>query len=453
MGSRTFYRNIIIRVIILVASIFAISNINFSSDYFYSIATLFIITLFQTWSLINYILKQRKDMSRMLSYIRDSNPTLFFSKNHETPFSELGDFLNEIGEIVRDVRIDKEAHLQYLNHITGNIPVGLIAFDQYGTVEFFNPAAKEITGLNNLNTIGGLDRIMNGLANLIMETGPGERKLISLKRDNRVLRISVKSSHFRIGDTEKRMVSMQDIGSELDEKEIESWQKLIRILNHEIINSVTPITSLSSAIAGIFRDDGGIIGKENITDKKIKKAITGLGYIEERGRGLIDFVSRYRSLTSIPEPVMEEVNITALLENIVTLKSREATKEGISIKIQEDTSPLYIYCDRTLTEHVIINLLNNAIESFESETGVLLKKIEIRAGISDENSPVISIRDTGKGIDPLLSGDIFIPFFTTKENGSGIGLSLSRQIMRMQGGTITMAPSSGGGTIFYIKFR
>lgn len=452
MGSRKFYINIVVRVLLLTISILLISLLRFNSSYLYSGGTLVIITILQTWLLISYIMRQRNDMSRMLSYIRESNPTLFFSEQRDTPFKELGDFLNDIGEIVRDVRIDKESQLHYMNHITDHVPVGLIAFDQFGTVEFFNPAARELTGLKSLATIDGLNRVLPGLDNLIRETRTDERRVITINRPDRILHLSLKTSRFSMGNREIRLISLQDIGKELDEKEIDAWQKLIRILTHEIINSVTPITSLSSVLAGIFRGNMAEMQGEPLSEEQVKKITTGLGYIEERGNGLIDFVNRYRSLTKIALPRPEQTDLTELVSNIFFMKEKEAAEAGISIIVNNDGGSFSAYCDRTLTGHVILNLLNNAIEAFEGVTDNREKIINVSFISHTTGSTSLTISDTGKGIDPAISEDIFIPFFTTRENGSGIGLSLSRQIMRMQGGSIVMVPATGTGATFIVRF-
>ena len=236
MESRKFYLNIIWRIVILTITIIVAGFIPRHTSYLYSIATLACVIILQTYLLIQYIHKQRKLMSRMLSYIRDSNPTLFFSRHNETPFRELGDFLNEIGEIVRDVRIEKESQLLYMKHITDHLPVGLIAFDKYGSVEFINPEARKMTGINSLKNIGGLEKAIPGFEKLVKEHSRGDAHAVTMNRNNTITRLSLKCSGFQVGERNITIVSMQDIGAELDLKEMEAWQKLIRILTHEIIN-------------------------------------------------------------------------------------------------------------------------------------------------------------------------------------------------------------------------
>jgi nitrogen fixation/metabolism regulation signal transduction histidine kinase len=452
MNSNKYYTGIVIRVIIIVISALILAFLSYKTNYLYSISLMAVLVIFETWGLIRYILRRRDDIKRMLEYIKENNPTLYFSKSRDYPFNELGYFLNEIGDIVREVRIEKESQLQYMNFIVQHVGIGLISFDKDGKVDIINQAAKELLGVAEINSIILLEEVQHGLPETLKQLKTDEQKIVKVKSGNRLLQLAIKASIFKIGQKEIKLVSLQDIKNELDEKEMDAWQKLIRVLTHEIINSVTPVTSLTSTISGFFRKGDQIVAAKDLSDENIREALTGLGYIEDRGKNLIDFVSKFRSLTKLPVPKFEEINVARLVEGINLLKRDELSANGIVLKCIVPQDVLNINCDRSLIEHVLINLINNASDSILSRSDGNDKIIEIRASAGEDKHPLITVSDNGTGIPDNLLENIFVPFFTTKEHGSGIGLSLSRQIMKLHGGTISVFSKPGVETIFSLVF-
>jgi nitrogen fixation/metabolism regulation signal transduction histidine kinase len=319
-------------------------------------------------------------------------------------------------------------------------------------VEIINQAAKDLLGVKELNSINILERVHRGLPEILLKLKTGEQKVVSLKSGEKLHQLALRVSVFKIAQKDIRLISLQDIKNELDEKEMDSWQKLIRVLTHEIINSVTPITSLTSTISGFFRKGDQIISVKDLSDENIREALTGLGYIEDRGKNLMEFVSKFRSLTRLPAPKFEEVSLTKLIDTITRLRKDELSANGIILKNITPLNDLTFYCDRSLIEHVLLNLINNASDAVLSKIGSKERIIEISGSSSDDHHPVISVRDNGIGIPDDLLENLFIPFFTTKEHGSGIGLSLSRQIMKLHGGTITVFSKPGIETIFSLIF-
>ncbi len=452
MNSNRYYSSIILRIILITLTALLLAFISFKTNYLFSILFLLILETVQTWSLIRYILRRRDDLKRMLEYVKENNPTLYFSKSRDYPFNELGDFLNEVGEIVSQVRIEKESQLQYMNYIVKHVGIGLLSFDQDGNIEIINQAAKDLLGIVEINSINSLEVVHRGLPETLKKLKAEEQKVITLKSGNRLQQLAIRVSVFKISQREIRLVSFQDIKNELDEKEMESWQKLIRVLTHEIINSVTPVTSLTTTISGFFRKDGNILPATELSDENIYEALTGLGYIEERGKSLIDFVSKFRSLTKLPAPKFEEISLDKLLEGINLLKKDELASNGISLKCVSSGEKLTLFCDRSLIEHVLLNLINNASDAILSKNNSEEKIIELIASEDENQHHRIEIKDNGTGISDSVMENVFIPFFTTKENGSGIGLSLSRQIMKLHGGKITVYSKPGVGTVFSLIF-
>ena len=452
MDSNKYYTGIIVRVIIIALSALLLAFLSYKTNYLYSISVMAIVMVLETWALIRYILRRRDDIKRMLEYIKENNPTLYFSQSRNYPFNELGYFLNEIGDIVKGVRIEKENQLQYMNYIVNHVGTGLLSFDREGKIDIMNQAARDLLDVREINSIDSLESVYKGLPVIMRKLRVDEQKVITLKSESRLRQLAIRISVFKIGDKEIRLASFQDIKNELDEKEMDSWQKLIRVLTHEIINSVTPVTSLTTTIAGFFRHENRVAQPHELTDDNIREALTGLGYIEDRGKNLIDFVCKFRSLTKLPVPKFEDVEITRLIDGIKSLRKDELATHGIELRSSASQESFNIYCDRSLIEHVLLNLVNNASDALLSRSGSRDGLIEISGTLNTDRRPVISVSDNGSGIPDELIGDIFIPFFTTKDNGSGIGLSLARQIMKLHGGTISVFSKPGAGTVFSLVF-
>jgi signal transduction histidine kinase len=297
-----------------------------------------------------------------------------------------------------------------------------------------------------------LDKVKLGLTNIVKKMNINEQKVITLNSSKEIQHLAIKMSIFKIAQKEIKLISFQDIKNELDEKEMDSWQKLIRVLTHEIINSITPVTSLTGTISGFFKKENSLITADNISDNTIQQTVTGLDLIEERGNALLDFVKKFRSLTKLPTPKFEEINLSDLINGIAVLKKDEFSKEGISFNLSINPKDTNIHCDKGLIEHVLINLINNATDAVSCNIQPKNKIIEIKCWINDYQHPAISIKDNGNGIPEHLIEEIFIPFFTTKEQGSGIGLSLARQIMRLHDGSISVTSVPKIGTTFILRF-
>jgi two-component system nitrogen regulation sensor histidine kinase NtrY len=452
MSSNKYYRGIIIRVILIVLSALVLAFLSYKTNYLYSISVLVFLVIIETWALIRYILRRRDDIKRMLEYIKENNPSLYFSQSRSYPFNELGYFLNEIGDIVREVRIDKENQLQYMKYIVQHVGTGLLSFDKDGKIDIINQAAKDLLGVIEINSIDKLGAVHRGMPEILRKLKVDEQKVITLKSEVHLRQLAVRVSVFKIGQKEIRLISLQDIKNELDEKEMDSWQKLIRVLTHEIINSVTPVTSLTTTISGFFKKEGQVVSAKDLSDESIHEALTGLGYIEDRGKNLIDFVSKFRSLTKLPTPKFEEISLTRLFESIALLKREELSAKSIVLNCYTPVEKLSLYCDRNLIEHVLLNLVNNASDAITAKSDSKQRIIELKGETGTDHHPVITVRDNGSGIPDELLESVFIPFFTTKEHGSGIGLSLARQIMRLHNGTISVSSKPGIETIFSLTF-
>lgn len=407
--------------------------------------------LFQTFDLIRYVSKTNRDLSNFLESIRHHDFTAGFSSGDRgSSFEALKDSFNGIIHEFRRLEAEKESHYHYLQTVIEHIGVALICFESGGEVMLMNKAAKELLAKPYMKKIGALEKVDEKLLSVVKKLNSGERELIKLLVQGELRQVAIQATEFKLMDVSYKLLSLQDIRSELDNREVEAWQKLIRVLTHEIMNSVTPVSTLSGVLGGILSDENKAVrSPENINQEDLDDLHTGLASIESRSRGLLKFVSAYRSLLKIPKPVFREVTVADMLQRIKTLLQPDLAARDIQINLLLPREELLIQADSGLVEQVLINLIKNAMEALVEQENAL---IEISASRRKEHEVVIQIRDNGPGIEEEFVEQIFVPFFTTKKEGSGIGLSLSRQIMHLHKGALTMQTARGEGTVFTLFF-
>jgi len=293
-----------------------------------------------------------------------------------------------------------------------------------------------------------LSDVFPDLYRLMRKLGAGQRELVRVNRQDELMQLAVMVTEFRLDEVLYKLVSIQDIKQELEEQELDSWQKLIRVLTHEIMNSVTPVSSLSMAVNEMLLDEQGNRRLVEGLDKEdIEDIYSSLGTIEERSKGLLRFVRDYKNVTRLPKPGFADLDIRELLDHVRQLFKQDTDRLGIDFSVVISSKDLSVCADREMIQQVLINLVKNAVEVVRES-----RKKEIRiSAYSQRNKTFIDVSDNGPGIDPETADQVFIPFFTTRKSGSGIGLSLSKQIMRLHKGSIYFR-SSPKGTTFTLKF-
>jgi nitrogen fixation/metabolism regulation signal transduction histidine kinase len=267
----------------------------------------------------------------------------------------------------------------------------------------------------------------------LSELNPFERKLFQLTNERETVQLLIKSTEIVLNKEILKLVTIQDINNELDEKETDSWMKLIRVLTHEIMNTIAPISSISESILSYYKNESGIIPVSQIDENHIKNTVKGLEVIKNQGNDLMSFVQSYRSVLNIPIPDKKIIDVNKLLEKVKILAIQEPDFDTVSFQIKNTSESLKIFADEKQITQVLINLSKNAIQSLHKREGGV---IELISGITTNNEKYIMVKDNGSGISKELIDQIFVPFFTTKPSGSGIGLSLSKQIMQIHGGRL-----------------
>ena len=420
----------------------------FYSSLYASIVLLILIILYQVYSLIYYVEKTNRDLSRFLGSIEHSDFSQTFGNSPlGSSFKELSQAFNNVIMKFQAARSEKEEHLRYLETVMQHVGVGLISYSQNGEVQFINNAAKRLLKITHLNNISALSKVSVQLTQLLFDLQAGDRQTIRIVDENDFIQLIIYATEFKLRDQKYILISLQNIQSELEEKEMEAWQQLIRVLTHEIMNSITPISSLASTIQDILKNnmDQQIYSETESLDD-INSAVNT---IQKRSEGLIHFVNSYRNLTRIPKPNFQIFRLDTLFQRIRNLMGRELNEKGINFSLSVKPESLELTADPELIEQVIINLLINAEQSLESQNNA---ELVLAASLDERGKILIKITDNGPGIPEEVLEKIFIPFYSTKKNGSGIGLSLSRQIMRAHGGNIRVISKLREETVFTLRF-
>ena len=399
--------------------------------------------------LFRFIDRSNREFLNLLESMKYQDFTKsYVGRFSEKTFRELESSYNEILALYRDARMDREIQFQYLQMVIDHIQLALICFNQEGRIILFNNAAGKLFQRSQPEKIESLGEIYPDLQELMSKLDAGQRDLVKVNREGELMQLAVLATEFRLKNDRYKLVSIQDIKQELEEQELDSWQKLIRVLTHEIMNSVTPVSSLSSAINEMLVDDKGrrrlVAGLEKEDQEDM---YSSLETIEERSKGLLKFVGDYKNLTRLPRPHFEDLDVGSLISHVQQLFKKDMDRQHIQFSLVNPSQDLSICADSQMIQQVLINLVQNAMEALKGKN---IKKIKVSV-FRQSNKTFIRIYDNGPVIDPENADKVFIPFFTTRKKGSGIGLSLSKQIMRLHKGNIHFQ-SDNNGTTFTLEF-
>lgn len=452
MVFKSFKFQLIGRLALLILSIFLFTNLYYNDSYFFTKLLVFIIIAVEVNYLYLFLEKSNREIVHFLESIHyDDFTNTYPERKTGSSRDLLYHEFNEVLKKFREIRADKEAQHQYLRTIVQHIGIGIVTFDAQGEVQIINNAAKKLMGLKLIKNIQQIGREHPKLIDSFLDLKTGGRDLIKINKNDEEVQLAVYAIELSLRGKAFKLISIQNIQSELEEKEMEAWQNLIRVLTHEIMNSVTPISSLAATVETElheFRENGS--DTNELTDDTIEDFYLSVKTIHKRSESLIKFVSDFRNMTRIKLPTFEITKVEELVEHVLLLLKPDI--EAGEIKVQSSVKPgLTINIDKEQIEQVMINIVKNAVQALV--TGEKDEKIlNITAMPSEAGGAFISIADNGTGIEEEALKKIFIPFFTTKKNGSGIGLSLSKQIMRNHSGHISAKSQIGEGTEFLLKF-
>jgi len=447
MSFSRFEIRILLQLLLFAATAFVLAWAILNPGLHFTVVYFAILLVLEGWLLFWAIRKNNRKVREFLLSVKYGDESVLpDDKKLDRSQKELYSILSDIARLYGKVKFDKESEHHYFLSTVKHVNIGLISFDENGKVDMVNDAFKRLFGIEEIRTTQKLDKIVPGLEHLVNDLKPGKSRLLKVVLNNELMQISMNASVFILQGKKVKLVSFQDIKSELQQEEIETWQKLIGILRHEIMNSIGPITSLSKTLKENFEEyqqehpmeQGDFFDNTNI----------GLSAIEKRSAGLMGFVETYRTLSKIPKPEFQQVSICDLMHMIGSLMEKEIQGNSIQLNIDCKTEDLKISIDEKLFSQVLINVLKNAIQALN---GAGVGKISIVVDQLEGDAILISIGDTGPGVPEEILDKIFLPFFTTKKDGSGIGLSISRQIMQMHGGSISIRSKEGEGAAVELR--
>ena len=324
-----------------------------------------------------------------------------------------------------------------------------MSVDEKGYIAVMNEAAKDYLGVVQMANISLLKQKNRKVYDILIDMQAGKAASVKAVGKSGVVQLMIKASHLKFGTNTYRMYVIQDVRQELEANELDSWQKLIRVLTHEIMNSIAPITSLTDTLTKIYKQDKKIVSPEALSATDIENTLTGLKVIEDGGNGLMRFVEQYRKLVRIPDPHIEKIDLEEWLAAIRLLFGKQLLDREIELSLKRELTVQYMHADSKLLNQVMVNLMFNAMDALAQCDK---RKIEIKAYKTRHGLIAISISDNGKGIDADVLDKVFIPFYTTKKKGNGIGLSLSRQIMKAHNGRLILNSVANQGTEVTMEF-
>lgn len=403
--------------------------------------------------LARYAERTGRDLKRFFHAVRQSDFSLSFTgPRRSEPFDGLEEEFQRVMETVRQERSGAEEQRRFLETLVQHVGVGLLAFDDAGAVTLANAAARRLLGVPHLQRVGDLAGPHPAVAAALGALGAGERALVPVQRDGAPAQLVLKAAEFKVGQTRHLLVSIQDIHGELEEKETEAWQNLTRVLTHEIMNSMTPISSLAATAEDLLAGLGPCVEGDAPTEacrERLQDVREAMATIRGRSSDLMGFVQAYRSLALIPRPKFAIVPVRELFGRVERLMRPRFDEERVRFGWSVVPESLELTADPALLEQVLINLLINALDAVR---GAAAGEVRLEAAMGERGRPVLSVRDNGVGIVPEAVPKLFIPFFTTKKGGSGIGLSFSRQVMHLHGGSIAVQSVPDRGAAFTLKF-
>lgn len=455
MDFKNFKVQVFIRLFLLIATLAFFINLFYGDALGFTRFVVFFVLCLEVYYLFRYIERSNREVIGFLKTIQYEDFTHSYPERKSgTGFDSLFHEFNNVIRKFREIRAEKEAQYQYLKTIVQHVGIGIITFDKQGEIQIMNAAARRLLDVREIKNVNQLKSVSEDLIKTISELRTGGRDLVKITKKGEDIQMAVYAIELSLRSKEFKLISLQNIQSELEEKEMEAWQNLIRVLTHEIMNSVTPISSLAATVESELHE---FLSEESdvnqIENETIEDFHLALKTIHNRSDSLIKFVSDFRNMTRVKHPMKTYNEAVVLFEHIAALMKHNLEENNISLEVKIDPPELKINLDREQIEQVLLNLVKNAIEALaeNDEEGKEFKRLILKAGRQEDNT-YICIADNGTGIEEDALKKIFIPFFTTKKHGSGIGLSLSKQIMRHHQGSISVSSTMNVGTEFTLRF-
>ncbi len=451
MASKRFNLLISLRVILMLVNTLTLAFIWQNFELLFTPVLLLIILLVQLIELIYFVNKTNRELQKFLEALNYGDYAVSFNNAKlGGAFKELDQSFKNLIETVRSSKAEKESQSELLKLALENIKLGLIIVDDSGRVILLNQAAQAMLKIPHFRHWQMFEKKATQFARQLDNFSFQGRKLIELDSGNGNREFYLDLEHINLLGTNYHLISFSDLKNEIEQKEIDAWHKLIRILAHEVMNSVTPVTSLSETVKNLLTNEKGEpLPSQEIDEERIDDILLALDTIIKRSRGMLGFVEEYRKLTKLPAPHYENFKLRDLFEEVTTLMKSQAQQKGVVLNAELPHQKLQLRADRKMIEQVLINLISNAIYSCEAREDA---RIDLQAQVT-ENHLIIEVSDNGAGIPEDILPSVFIPFFSTRKNGTGIGLTLSKNIMQIHNGSISVHSIPNEQTRFRLSFN
>ncbi len=442
MGFKHFYISIVFRTIILsliiaITLFYLLIKNDFIVTFFGIVLIIYIII-----SMVIYLNKTNKDFTRFLTSMANNDFTVnYFADYNDKTSRKLYQTYQDINNKFRHLRFEKELKNQHLQNLVEHMDIGIISVDKKLKVQLINEAFKKLLNCPHLSPGQSIQQLDPVFVKNIKDSKPNEKRLLKLNINKVEYQLAIHVAIYKLQSREFKLISIKNILSELDTREMESYQKLIRVLTHEIMNTLSPIISISNTIKESIKNK---LNKKGPIDAESKTyLIEGINAIHNRSEGLLKFTNSYRKLTRLPIPKCKEVNIEEYFTKHKLLLEKSIIDGSVNFTLNIDEKLKTIIIDPDLFDQVLLNVYKNAFEAL-----VKAKHPSIITQIYKNSNAnvIIEIIDNGQGMNEEIIDKAFIPFFTTKDEGSGIGLSLSKQIMLLHNGRIKINSAKGEGS-------
>ena len=450
MGFKRFSLFIVLRTILAMLTLIVLTYLVSNPGYHAATILAVAVLTFQLIELVRFVSKTNAELIRFFEAARHADYSQRFDlSNLGAGFDELGQAFGEILARLQTARTQHEETLRHLKAVVEHVPVPLLSVKSNEQITLWNNSARRLFGTTPVINIQDLAVFNEHFPSQLLAMSAGERSLINITIDEMQHQLSIATTELIIDQQKEILISLQDIQSELDTAQLEAWQELVRVLTHEIMNSITPVASLAKTAADLVDD----LSHQNQLPKELEEELTDISdavkTVARRSDGLMSFVTSYRQLTRLPEPNKQNIDINELFTQVQAIACQHWAEQGIELSTQVNPSSLKVSVDQGMVEQVLINLLLNAEHAVQHAKS---PKIALTAQLNARGRVTIDIIDNGSGIETELQEKIFVPFFTTKREGSGVGLALTRQVMLVHGGYVSLTSEQNQGSKFTLTF-